>query len=324
MENILVTGGTGFIGSNLAIKLKKLKNNVIVYDNFYRNNYSVKNLKKNNIKVIKGDIRNFKSVNTAMKGIDTCFHLAAINGTKNFYNLPKDVLDVGIRGQLNVLDSILKQNVKKFLFLSSSEVYQNASKIPTDENINLNFPNVHNPRYSYGGSKFISEILTLNYLNNKIHKVIIRPHNIYGPKMGHDHVIPELILKILNKSKNLKNKSAEIKILGSGKETRAFCYIDDAIDGIITCYKKGKNNNIYNIGDNNEISIIKLIELITKILNIKIKVTKTKVSKGSCMRRCPSINKIKKLGFKNNFNLKDGLILTILDYLDYYGLKLNV
>ncbi len=321
MKNILITGGTGFIGSNLAIKLKKLNNNVLVFDNFYRNNYSVNNLKKNNIKVIKGDIRNFKNVNKVMKNIDTCFHLAAINGTKNFYKLPKDVLDVGIRGQLNVLDAILTQNVKKFIFFSSSEVYQNASKIPTNENINLNFPNVHNPRYSYGGSKFISEILTLNYLNNKTHKMIIRPHNIYGPKMGYDHVIPELILKILKKSKNLKNKSAEINILGSGKETRAFCYIDDAIDGIITCYKKGKNNNIYNIGNSSEISIIQLIELISKILNIKIKVIKNKVSKGSCMRRCPSINKIKKLGFKNNFDLKDGLILTISDYLDYYGLK---
>ena len=311
MKNILVTGGGGFIGANLALKLKRLNYNVTIFDSFFRNNYYFKDLKKNNIHILKGDIRNYKSVNNSLKNIDTCFHLAAINGTKNFYTRPKEVLDVGVRGQINILDAVNNNNVKEFIFMSSSEVYQYAEKFPTDENINLNFPNTHYSRYSYGGSKFISEIMTFHYLNNNIKKIIIRPHNIYGSKMGYEHVITELISKIIKKSNNLKKKEIVLDIQGSGNESRSFCYIDDAIDGIVLCFKKGKNKNIYNVGNNEEIKIINLIKKIGKILNIKINIKKKKIKEGSCMRRYPSIKKIKNLGFSPKYSLERGLKLTI-------------
>ena len=111
MKNILVTGGGGFIGANLALKLKRLNYNVTIFDSFFRNNYYFKDLKKNNIHILKGDIRNYKSVNNSLKNIDICFHLAAINGTKNFYTRPKEVLDVGVRGQINILDAVNNNNV---------------------------------------------------------------------------------------------------------------------------------------------------------------------------------------------------------------------
>ena len=315
MKNILITGGGGFIGANLALGLRRLKYNVTIFDNFFRNNYYLPNLKKNKIKIIEGDIRNFNSVNKSLKDIDTCFHLAAINGTKNFYNKPKAVLDVGVRGQINILDAINNNNVKKFIFMSSSEVYQEASKYPTNENINLNFPNTHNPRYSYGGSKFISEIMTFHYLDKNVKKIIIRPHNIYGPKMGYDHVITELINKIIKKSNNLRIKEINLEIQGSGEESRSFCYIDDAISGIITCFKKGKNNNIYNVGNNEEVKIINLIKKIGKILEIKINIKKKKIKEGSCMRRYPSINKIKALGFTPKYSLDKGLKMTVQNFI---------
>ena len=313
MKNILITGGGGFIGANLALKLSILKYKVTIFDNFSRNNFYLNDFKKNNIKIIKGDITNLTDVKKSIKNINTCFHLAAINGTKNFYERPKDVLEVGVKGHLNILDAVNNSEIKEFIFMSSSEVYQNANIIPTDENINLNFPNSYNARYSYGGSKFISEIMTFHYLNKEVKKMILRPHNIYGSRMGIDHVITETINKIIKKTKNLKLKEVDIIIQGTGNETRSFCYIDDAINGIITCFKKGANNNIYNIGNNEEIKIINVIKKIAKILNVKINIKKTKIKDGSSLRRCPSIKKINSLGFIPKYSINEGLKLIIKD-----------
>ena len=166
MDNILITGGLGFIGKNLAISLSK-KNNVKILDNSFRKNFS--DLKfPNKIKIIKGDIKNPKTLSKCLKNVDTVFHLAFINGTKYFYSKPKLVLDVGIKGTLALFDQIEKSNVKKVILASSSEIYQTPKKIPTPEEIEGLVPDVKNPRYSYGSAKLICEILLLHYLKKKI------------------------------------------------------------------------------------------------------------------------------------------------------------
>ena len=131
MTKILVTGGTGFLGSALVKKLVKKKKKVVVFDNNFRGNF--KNLEdiKNKIKFIKGDIRKFKDINQSLKGISEIYHLAFINGTTNFYENPKLVMDVGIKGTLNLLDAINKnKRIKKFIYASSSEIYQNPDILP--------------------------------------------------------------------------------------------------------------------------------------------------------------------------------------------------
>ena len=170
--NVLVTGGSGFIGSNLVKFLKNKKKNVTVIDNNFRG--SLKNLKSisSKLKFIKGDLRNEKVIKKSLKNIDTVFHLAAINGTENFYKFPGKVLDVGINGT-TFNKAVNKSKVKKFIFASSSEVYQKPKKIPTPESINIDFPNLDNPRYSYGVSKLAGEMLVNFYLNNKIKKIIL-------------------------------------------------------------------------------------------------------------------------------------------------------
>ena len=151
------------------------------------------------------------------------YHLAFINGTSNFYKRPKLVLDVGIRGTLNLMDSINKnKSIKKFIYASSSEVYQNPYSFPTKEEVDIKMSNTFNPRYSYASSKILGEVMTYNYLRNDLKKFIFRPHNIYGPCMGFEHVIPETIKKIYFASNKLKNKNITINIQGSGKETRSF------------------------------------------------------------------------------------------------------
>ena len=149
-------------------------------------------------------------------------------------------MDVGINGTINLLNIInSNKKIKKFVYASSSEIYQEPDKFPTPENIYAKLPNTKNPRYSYASSKILGEVLTYNYLRNDLKKIIFRPHNIYGPSMGFEHVIPQIIKKIIKSTKNLHLKKCRIKIQGSGLESRSFCFIDDAAVGIILSANKG-------------------------------------------------------------------------------------
>ena len=130
-----------------------------------------------------------------------------------------------------------KKKITKVFLASSSEVYNNPSKIPTDENETLKIPDIKNPRYSYGGGKIFSELYGLNFAKKYLKKfVIFRPHNVYGKDMGHDHVIPEFINQIKKKIK----KSNIFKIEGTGNEIRSFIHIDDFINGFDKVFNKGK------------------------------------------------------------------------------------
>ena len=318
MKKILVTGGSGFLGSSLIKELTKEKKKIIVFDNNFRGSFKKFNYRSNKVTLFKGDIRKENDILKAIKDCDEVYHLAFINGTKNFYESPELVLDVGINGILNILKIIRRKKIKKFLFASSSEVYYKPKTFPGKENEHLVIPNPQNPRFSYSSSKIIGEVLTLNYLRNtKIKHFIFRPHNIFGPQMGFEHVIPELLRKIFIASDKFKKKRCEIKIQGNGSETRSFCFIDDAAKQIIRINKKGKNKEIYNVGQTSEISIIKLIKDISKITGIQIKVKPGKLTSGSVLRRCPDIKKIKKLG-KNKNNYYLGLKETINWYKNFY------
>ncbi len=302
-KNILVTGGSGFIGSNITKYLVKEKYNAIVFDNNSRGKSRRLKDVKNKIKFIKGDIRDKKKLLSIKGKVDTVIHLAYVNGTKFFYKKPFEILDIAVNGLINILEFCKKKKVKNFFLASSSEVYQNPFKIPTDENEMLKIPDIHNPRYSYGGGKIISELYGKHFAKKFLKKFIIfRPHNVYGKDMGNEHVIPEFI----NRFKKLRNRK-NFLIYGTGQEIRSFIHIDDFVSGFDKIFKKGKNQEIYNIGTNEKIRIAKLAKLIASILKKNIKFKKTKILKGSPSIRCPNINKIKKLGFKQKIRLKDGV-----------------
>lgn len=300
-KNILVTGGLGFIGSNIVKHLVEQKKNVTIFDNAFRGNKkNIKNV-KNKIKIIKGNILKKEELKKAIKNIDTIIHCAAINGTKNFYKIPSMVLDVGVKGLINLLDCCKNKKVKNFFLASSSEVYHHPETIPTNENVKLVIPDVFNPRYSYAGSKIISELIAI-HVGPKIFKniIIFRPHNVYGANMGYDHVIPELIKKV-------KKKGPNVIIQGNGLETRSFINIKDFIKGFDLILKKGKNLNIYNIGTSERITIKKLLKIILKSLNSNKKIITSELASGGTRHRCPDIKKISKLGFKQSVNINKGI-----------------
>ena len=315
-KKVIVTGGVGFIGSYLVKRLVQDGFRVSVIDSIIRGDKSRITDILSEIDFYEADIRNEDAILEIFKKakVDLVIHLAAVNGTENFYNHPQLVLDVGIKGMLSVVNACKKTNVFDLIVASSAEVYQKPDKIPTSEQVSLMIPNSLNPRYSYGGSKIISELIAFNYFKDHFRKVqIFRPHNVYGPNMGWKHVIPQFIVKI--KELNSKKNDFELNIQGNGQETRAFCYIDDIIDGIIQMYNYGKHREIYNIGNNQEISIVKLIEHIENLMNIKVKIKKSDVQQGSVLRRCPDLSKMLSIGYLPKINIEDGLEKTIGWYL---------
>ena len=301
IKNVLITGGLGFIGNNIAKHLISQNKNVVIFDNSFRGKVkNILNIKKK-IKIIEGDLTIKKDIDIALKNIDTIIHCAAINGTKNFYKKPSLVLDVGVKGLINLVDCCKNKKINNFFIASSSEVYHLPEKIPTNEKVKLIIPDVFNPRYSYAGSKIFSELYAIHNCS-KIFKrtVIFRPHNVYGSNMGYDHVIPELIIKI-------KKKGFNLDVQGTGEETRSFINIEDFIRAFDLLLKKGKNLNIYNIGTKERVTVKKLTKIILKNLKSKKLIKYRKLAKGGTRHRCPDINKISKLGFKQKIKLQEGI-----------------
>jgi len=307
-KNFLVTGGTGFIGSNICKMLLKIGHKVVIFDNNSRGSLKKINDIKKKVIFLKGDIRNRSKVFKSLKNIDAVIHLAYINGTKFFYTKPELVLDVGIKGLVNIIDGCIKNGVKELYLASSSEVYQTAKVIPTKEDETLKIPDIYNPRYSYAGGKILTELMGINYGKKFFKKLIIfRPHNVYGPDMGNEHVIPEFI-------NQMKNKKKFFNIKGSGNEKRSFIFIDDFVNAFEFIIRKGKHLNIYNIGTAELIKIKKLAHKISFIMKKKIIVKNRSIAKGGTLIRCPDISKIKKIGFKPKYSLSEGLKKTIAWY----------
>lgn len=310
MKKFLITGGDGFIGSAICEMLSNMGVDVTSLDNRSR---TKKFLKTNKYRSINCDITKMSDLLKIKGKFDSIIHLAFINGTKFFYEKPDEVIRVGVLGTYNILNFAKKKKISKFYISSSSEVYQTPNKLPTNEKEIMKVPDAYNPRYSYGASKIITEIMSI-HVGKKIFKkmIIIRPHNVYGPNMGNEHVIPEIINKI---KYALKNKKNFIKVQGTGKETRSFNYINDFVKGIKILIKKDLKFETFNIGNNDEIRIDKLIRIIMKIMNVKLKIKYEDLSVGSTSRRCPDISKIQKLGYKQMYSIEKGLKDTIKWYL---------
>jgi nucleoside-diphosphate-sugar epimerase len=308
MLKYLVTGGTGFIGAALVKRLVQKGHPVRVLDNNLRGSKHRLHDVLHSIELIEGDIRNRNDVDRACQGMDGVFHLAYVNGTEFFYTKPDLVLEVAVKGMINILEASIEHQLLEFYLASSSEVYQTPSKIPTEESVPLVIPDPQNPRYSYGGGKIICELMALHWGASHFNKLLIfRPHNVYGPDMGFEHVIPQFIKRMQLLA---LQKSTPFPIEGSGKETRSFIYIDDFIDALILLKEKGQHKEIYHIGTNQEVSIEHIAELIGNYYQTSVICMPGPLKPGGTLRRCPDISKLKALGFKPQIQLATGIEAT--------------
>src|ERR1700693_1915078 len=312
----LVTGASGFIGSALARALLKNGNNVRALDNESRGSRHRLRDVESQIQWIEGDGRVASTVAGAVQGVDAVCHLAAINGTEFFYTRPELVLEVAVKGMVNVLHACIVHGVGELFVASSSEVYQTPGRVPTDDTVALSIPDPLNPRYSYGGGKIISELLALNYGRNRLRRVVIfRPHNVYGPDMGWEHVIPQLALRMHELCQQTE-RTVVLPIEGTGEETGAFCFIDDLIAGLGKVMEKGEHLGIYNIGTEEEMSIKQLAEEIARHFGRDVRIAPGKLKPGGTLRRCPDIGRLRALGYKPQVSIKQGLAATIPWYLN--------
>jgi len=315
-KSYLITGGTGFIGSALVKSLVKAGKRVRTFDNDSRGSQEKLGKEAQNVEIVTGDIRDPAAVRRAVHGVESVYHLAAVNGTEYFYSKPELVLEVAVKGIINVIDACIAEGVRDFGLASTSEVYQTSTVIPTPETVPLVVPDPLNPRYSYGGGKIVSELMALNYGRTHFERVVIfRPHNVYGPQMGWEHVVPQLIKRILELSEK-SSGTIRLPIQGTGRESRAFVYIDDMIDGILRVMEQGKHLEIYHIGTQDEVTIDALAKEIGRHLGVSLQVVPGTLSPGGTSRRCPDISKMRALGYQPRVTLSEGLAMTATWYRD--------
>ncbi len=311
----LLTGGTGFIGSALVRSLVEAGNQIRVLDNDLRGQATRLNDLASQIEIIKADIRDAKLVQEACKGVDSVCHLAYLNGTEFFYTKPELVLDIGVKGIVNVIDGCIKEGVKELILASSSEVYQTSPTVPTNDQVAISVPNPLNPRYSYGGGKIISELMAINYGRKYFDRVIVfRPHNVYGPDMESEHVIPQFIIRMKELCKDNRQRQIQFPIQGAGEQTRAFIFIDDFITGLKLVIEKGEHLGIYNIGTMEEITIKQVAIEVGNYFDKEVMIVPGKSAEGGTLRRCPDIARLTKLGFKPKITFKQGLKTTACWY----------
>ena len=324
MSKILVTGGAGFIGYFLIKELLKNKNNkIVMVDNMCRGRMDddlKKIISNKNIIFYDGDLTDNNLFSSLDKDFDYIYHLAAVIGVKNVIENPDKVLRDNAMVTLNLIEFAKKmKSLKKILFSSTSEIYAGTLKhfgieIPTNENVKLTLDDIKSPRTTYMLSKMYGESILFNYGSKyNIPFTIVRYHNVYGPRMGFLHVIPEMLLKIS------KQKIVEV---ASPQHTRSMCFIDDAVEMTIrACENNSTNKEILNIGNQDEeISMINLTKTIANILDKDIEIKTLPDTEGSPLRRCPDTSKIFSMtGYSSKVNINDGIKKTY----DWYKNKLH-
>jgi dTDP-glucose 4,6-dehydratase/UDP-glucose 4-epimerase len=232
-----------------------------------------------------------------------------VNGTENFYRHPERVLDVSLRGVLAVFDAARATGVRRLLLASSAEVYQTPPAIPTDETAPLVIPDVTNPRYSYAGGKIVTELVGMNYGRSADFErvVMFRPHNVYGPDMGGEHVLPQLTLRALALAEAQPQGALRLPIQGDGRQTRAFAYIDDIVNGILILLERADHLGLYHIGNPEEVSIADAVRLVGEAIGRRLEVEPGPAPAGATLRRRPDIARIAALGYAPTVPLREGL-----------------
>lgn len=260
----LVTGGAGFIGSNLVDFLLSENHFVRVLDNLSTG--KIGNIQHciNEIEFIEGDIRDFKTCLEATKNVDGVFHLAALGSVPRSIENPEDTLSVNILGTSNIFSACVRNKVEKVVYASSSSVYGDSKNLPKKEGKEGRplSPYAYSKKSNEEMAKIFSDIYGINFIG-------LRYFNVYGPRQSPDGpyaaVIPRFFKNCIN------GKPPEI--YGDGKQTRDFTYVEDAVKATIDAMFSNKKcwNKVYNISGGSSISILDLAEEFLKIFNLNLK-----------------------------------------------------
>jgi len=317
-KTVLVTGGLGFIGSNLVLHLIKLNYFVIVLDKktYSSNLMNLKNIKKSQFKLIISDINNKLKISKIFKKYNPIgiFNLAAETHVDRSIDNPEIFVKSNVNGVLVLLEQLKEYRKRnrniKFLHISTDEVYGDIPKRKTSLETDP-----YKPSSPYAASKASADHLVRSYYRTfKLPIIITNCCNNYGPKQFPEKLIPKLILNLIQNKK--------LPIYGKGINEREWIHVDDHCKALIKIFKKGKIGESYNIGSgdivSNNIISKKLIKLFKTKINkdCKSRIIFVKDRPGHDLRYALNSNKIKKLGWKKKLNLNEGLFLTMKWYLE--------
>jgi UDP-glucose 4-epimerase len=306
-KRILLTGGAGFIGSALASRLVG-HNEVVVLDNGYRDALTSTELMNHpNLHLVRGDVLDASVVQQALRGCEIVVHLAAIAGVDTVLRMPVTTMRVNILGTCNVLEAALQAGtVERFVDFSTSEVFgAYAYKVREGDLTALGA--VGEARWTYAVSKLATEHLAHNYFKQHgLPAVSVRPFNIYGPGQVGEGAIHRFIVQAL--------QHEDITVHNDGSQIRAWCYIDDMVDGLLaTLERPGAVGQAFNIG--NPRSVVTIHNLASQILRLsgaRSKLIFTEWNNADVELRIPNIDKARQLlGFEPRVDLEAGLRLTI-------------
>ncbi len=312
-KNILVTGGSGFVGSHFVEKLVAAGAVVTVP---YRNRKKAeKNLKAilSKITLVEGNLYDSSFCDQIIGQKDIVCHLAADVGGIH-YNVahPGTIFRENLSAFMNILEAARKNNVERFLTVSSACVYSKECTVPTPESEGFkDVPEQTNE--GYGWAKRMEEFLSRAYAKEFGMKIaIVRPSNMYGPRDNFEqekaHVIPNLLTKIMN-------EDGTLTVFGTGKPTRAFLYVEDFCDSAMAAIEHACDCDPINIGSDEEISIKELVELLCKHTGKSPKIMFDTTKPDGHMRRASDITKAKvKLHFKSKMPIEEGIKKTIVWY----------
>lgn len=306
-KTVLVTGGAGFLGSWLCDVLVELNANVICLDNLasgLESNISDL-LIKDNFAFIKHDITKPIFFD---EDVDTVLHLASRASPFEFQRFPIQILKANTLGMWVAL-GIAKSHKARLLYTSTSEIYGNATEVPTSEEYTGNV-NPIGPRSCYDEAKRCGESFVMAYhLEHGIDARIARLFNTYGPRMRADDVYGRVVPRFIEQA--LKN--APITVFGDGSQTRSFCYVTDQIEALLRfAFLEGLDGKTVNTGSDEEITIATLAEIIKRLTNSTSKITFEDLPKDDPLRRRPDIRKARDfLNWKPKVGLEEGLERTI-------------
>lgn len=318
--SILITGGAGFIGGYLSQALAAAGQTVHLVDNFARgrrDEFLERLLATGRVKLVECDLTAPDALASLGDDYSHVYHFAAILGVQNVLERPFATLSTNVKLLESALDFCRRQSrFERLVFASTSEIYAGSLEhldlpIPTPEDVPLALPGLEHPRTSYMLSKLYGEAMVHH---SGLPFTIVRPHNIYGPRMGMSHVIPQLLEKAhrLTPGDPLEVFSVEHR--------RTFCFIDDAIEMVARAAAEPRcEGQVLNIGNQEpEIPIAELAEIVLRTVGRKAAIEAKPATPGSPTRRCPNVTRIADLtGFRGRVSLEEGVERTYAWYREH-------
>jgi nucleoside-diphosphate-sugar epimerase len=317
-RRILVTGGAGFVGFHLARRLAEEDVELTIADDFSRgvlDDELAALAGKDGVRITTADLTDHRSWGQLGSGYDEVYHLAAMIGVRQVLERPQDVIRTNALTTLHMLDWFVAGGGNKVLFSSTSEAYAwtqqfHGLAVPTSEDVPLSLTNLRDPRSSYAGSKIYGE-LAVNQVcvaHDKSY-CVVRYHNVYGPRMGREHVIPELFERLLAGQNPL--------VVYSPNHTRAFCYVSDAVEATIAVMREPRaDGQTINVGnDSEEIRIAELASRLIARAGFDVGIEPREAVNDPILRRSPDLSRARELvGYQPKITLDEGLDRTLSWY----------